>query len=125
MLLRLLFEKGKSVAYEIEYIEQNSATVGVRLVDEAQKGILEKKICELNDVIADDAKLEKAFVEYLSTWNPLINTWIQPYKGKFLPGLHKRGLLPSLIGSDKKLLLANLVRCESHRDVLLSSISER
>jgi poly-gamma-glutamate synthesis protein (capsule biosynthesis protein) len=125
MLLRLIFAKGKSVGFEMEFVKQNNESAGVKLIDKDLKEFFVQKIYEINEIINDDSKIENAFSEYLSTLKPLINTWIQPYKGKILPGLHKRGLLPSLIGKDKKLLLVNLIRCESHRDTLLNSILKK
>ena len=77
----------------------------------------------LNAIIADDEKLASAFQKYIETWKPVMNTWIQPYKGKYLPSLYKKGLLPSIISQNKKRLFTNLIRCEAHRDILINSIN--
>ena len=68
-------------------------------------------------------KLEAAFLKYAETWKAVMNTWIQPYKGKIMSSLYKRGLLPSIITKKKKLLYTNLIQCEAHRDILLQSIN--
>ena len=78
---------------------------------------------QINKIIADDESLNKAFNKYIEEWRPLMQTWMQPYTGKFLPSLFKRGLLPAIMGRKKKLLLTNLARCESHRDILIPSIN--
>jgi poly-gamma-glutamate synthesis protein (capsule biosynthesis protein) len=78
---------------------------------------------QLNKIINDDIQLKNNFEVYAKSWKPLMNTWIQPYTGKYLPSLFKRGILPTLISEDKKMLYTNLIRCESHRDILLSSIN--
>ena len=56
---------------------------------------------KLNEIIADDTKLAAAFQQYIETWKPIMNTWIQPYQGKYLPSLYKKGLLPSIINENK------------------------
>ena len=67
-------------------------------------------------------KLENEFKKFTQNMKPIMNTWIQPYLGNYLPGLYKRGFLPSIISKEKKMLYTNLIRCESHRDVLISAI---
>jgi hypothetical protein len=81
-------------------------------------------INNLNEVIQDDTLLEQKFKEYIATWKPIMNAWLQPYKGKYLPSLYKKGLLPSLLSKSKVLLYSNLIRCEAHRDILLGSITK-
>jgi poly-gamma-glutamate capsule biosynthesis protein CapA/YwtB (metallophosphatase superfamily) len=121
MLVSLNFEKNKSVGFTIEIVEQNNTKQGVYLVP--QKDNFIKKINEINEIINNDELLDQLFQKYTQTWKQTINNWIQPYQGEILPRLHKRGLIPDLIGNKKKLLLSNLVRCEAHRDVLLGTIT--
>lgn len=123
MIVRLAFEKGKPIAFENEFVHHNDENPGVEQIIGEEKANLQKHIEKLNKIIANDDELEQAFQKYIATWKPIMNTWIQPYKGKYLPSLHKKGLLPSLISKDKKLLFTNLIRCEAHRDVLLNSIN--
>ncbi|NOR88215.1 MAG: hypothetical protein GQ527_11450 [Bacteroidales bacterium] len=123
MLVRMEFKKNQPISFEIEFVTQNTDTLGVFLMNELTKKEMLTNVKELNSSINDDEKLEKEFKNYIASWKPLMNTWIQPYKGKIMPSLHKRGLLPSLIGKRKKLLLTNLIRCEAHRDILIDSIN--
>ena len=122
MLLRLVFKKGEAVRYETEFFQQNDERAGLYLLSRDKELAIKKQLEDLNLIILNDEKLEMAFQNFCNNLKPLINTWIQPYRGKMLAGLHKKGLLPSLIGSRKKLLLTNLIRCEAHRDTLLNSI---
>ena len=123
MIVRLHFEKGKPVAFEREYVEHNTDEVGVRLLGSDERKKIEEHQEQLNCIIADDEKLQNAFDDYVQQWKPVMNTWIQPYKGKYLPSLYKKGLLPSIISKNKKLLFTNLIRCEAHRDILINSIN--
>jgi poly-gamma-glutamate capsule biosynthesis protein CapA/YwtB (metallophosphatase superfamily) len=120
MLVRLNFHSNKEITFELEFVEQNNNNIGVYFVKD--KSPFLSNIQELNFIIQNDELLNMKFTEYASTWSSVINTWLQPYTGKVLPGLHKRGFLPSLIGKNKKLLFSNLIRCESHKDILLASI---
>ncbi len=123
MIVRLHFEKGKPITFEKEFVSHNTDEVGIRLLTSEEKKMIENHQEQLNSIIADDAKLQSAFDEYVQKWKPVMNTWIQPYKGKYLPSLYKKGLLPSIITKNKKLLFTNLIRCEAHRDILINSIN--
>jgi len=123
MMVRMEFKKDKPISFEMEFVEQNTDKLGVFLVDNQTKQTMRTNLEKLNMIIADDEKLRDAFQNYIASWKPLMNTWIQPYKGKIMPSLHKRGFLPSLMGENKKLLLTNLVRCEAHRDILINTIN--
>jgi len=123
MLLRLIFEKGKKIGYEFFISAHNNSQPGIFLLDTENQKKWRVKIDEINQIIADDAALNKAFDKYIEEWRPLMQTWMQPYTGKFLPSMFKRGLMPAIMGRKKKLLLTNLARCESHRDILIPSIN--
>lgn len=122
MIVRLGFEKSKPVSFEMEFVNHNSDAVGVTLFKEEDKKAMLLHLDKLNDTIADDAKLQEAFDQYVASWKPIMNTWIQPYR-KSLASLYKKGLLPSIISKSKKKLFTNLIRCEAHRDILLNSIN--
>ena len=123
MIVRLGFEKGKPITFEMDFVLQNSNEVGLSLLNGADKKSMLEHLEKLNATILDDTKLQDEFNKYAATWKPVMNTWIQPYKGKIMSSLYKRGLLPSIITKRKKLLYTNLIRCEAHRDILLQSIN--
>ena len=123
MIVRLNFEKGKPVTSEMEFVAHNSDKPGVFLLKDEEKTNLQSHLLGLNAIIADDEKLQHEFDKYVLTWKPVMNTWFQPYKGKIMAGLYKRGLLPSIITKNKKLLFTNLIRCEAHRDIVINSIN--
>lgn len=123
MIVRLGFEKGKPLSYEMQFVSHNDEKEGVFLLTENESTTIRLHLQELNKIIADDAKLESEFKKYIDSWKPLMKTWMQPYRGKYLPGLFKKGLLPSLLSKEKQMLFTNLIRCEAHRDILLNSIN--
>ena len=123
MIVRLNFEKAKPVTFEMEFTSHNNEEAGVFLMSETEKNTMQNHLLQLNEIIADDEKLELEFQKYIETWKPIMNTWIQPYQGKYLPSLYKKGFLPSIINENKKKLFTNLIRCEAHRDILINSIN--
>jgi poly-gamma-glutamate synthesis protein (capsule biosynthesis protein) len=123
MIIRLHFEKAKPVTFDMEFVSHNNEEAGTYLLPEVEKTAIQNQLLLLNAIIADDKKLASAFQKYIETWKPVMNTWIQPYKGKYLPSLYKKGLLPSIISQNKKRLFTNLIRCEAHRDILINSIN--
>ncbi|CAD5253026.1 MULTISPECIES: CapA family protein [unclassified Imperialibacter] len=125
MVPQLLFEKGKPVGYETAYVEQNSTKPGVYPLAGDRLSELMDSVEKLNTFIQDDEYLEKAFVQHADTLANLMLTWLEPYAGRILPGLRFKGWIPSLNSSRKKRLMTNLIRCESHREVLLNALNNK
>ena len=125
MMAILKFEKDKPIHFELEFFNHNNEKAGVYLMNAEEKKQKLDKVLKINEIISDDKKLKEAFETYIITWKPIMNAWIQPYQGKYLPSLYKKGLLPSIISENKKLLFSNLIRCEAHRDILLGSITTK
>lgn len=124
MLVRLVFEAGKPLSFDVKYVTQNNGDPGVKLITGEEEKKIKEKIMGLNAVIQDDEKLTNSFQEYVDSQKKITNSRLQPYTSNFLASLHLRGLLPSFIGTRKKRLLTNLIRCESHRDVLVESLKK-
>ena len=87
LLLRLIFEKNTPIKFEFKFINQNGDRPGLYGLDNESTQMQINYMESLNKIIMDDEKLEKSFVEYSLSLKSLMNTWIQPYKGKILPGL--------------------------------------
>jgi len=78
----------------------------------------------LNAIIADDVQLEARFLEYCRSVFPMYDAFLEPRFGKVITALRKRGLFPKLLSRRKRLLYLNLIRCESHREVLLKLLKK-
>lgn len=101
----------------IPYI-QNGISMGLRKLREEEYQKFEKNIEQLNDIISEDEKLSRKFEELCESSADLYNAYIEPYSNKYLHLLKRQKLFPSLLSKRKKRLLLNLIRCESHRDIL-------
>jgi len=125
LVLRLQLTPGQAVGFEYRISEHNTDRLGVRWAADADVKRIEARIQAINAIIADDAQLEAAFEAYVADWKPIMEAWVQPYRGRWLPSLYKRGWLPALMNKPKRLLLTNLVRCEAHRDIFIRSINPK
>ncbi len=108
-----------TIEFDIVPLKQGNETPGVFKLTEQEKQEFRDNLERLNEIISDDTKLENEFNAYCSALYPMYDAFIEPYFGKYITALQKRGFLPKLLSKKKRLYHLNLSRCESHRDVLL------
>ena len=101
------------------YFKQCSDEAKIILLDADEKKDIEDKIQSFNEIIANDQKLESSFNDYCRSKSRMYNSYLEPHKNKYLMALQNRKWFPTLWSSRKKLILENLIRCESHRDAVL------
>lgn len=119
-LVRLIFSD--KLEFELVAIKQNNELPGIFLLNKYELEQFEAHISYLNTIISDDAQLEKMFLDYVESVTPMYNSFIEPYFGDLISALRNRGFFPRLMSRRKRLLLLNIIRCESHRDVLLQML---
>jgi poly-gamma-glutamate capsule biosynthesis protein CapA/YwtB (metallophosphatase superfamily) len=115
---------GSKVEFEIIPFVQNLLKPGIHMLDETEKQRFFKRIDELNSMISDDQLLASKFDEYCSENAYRYDLLFEPYRNKVLAYLRKRELIPSLMSKRKKRLFLNIIRCESHRDLLLGYLEK-
>jgi len=112
-----------TIAEELEFdiipIKQGNDIPGVFHLNKEEKEAFDNELTRLNEIIVDDDLLEKEFQNYCEGVYPMYEAFIEPWFGKYITALRKRGFFPKLMSKKKRLLLLNIIRCESHRDVLL------
>jgi len=106
------------IDFEIIPLEQCNENPGVFYLDEAEKEASFNRINELIALFVDDELLEGDFIKFCEKVLPMYDAFIEPYFGKVITALKKRGLFPRFMGRKKRLFLLNLSRCESHKEVL-------
>lgn len=124
LILRLILKGNSSIDFEYQFIEQNNSAPGVRPIEGNREEKLQHEIENLNRIIQHDDQLKNRFNEHVSKLKKTTMARLQPYKNRILTGLYTRGLFPDLLAEKKKLLLTNLIRCESHREVLLEILKD-
>jgi poly-gamma-glutamate synthesis protein (capsule biosynthesis protein) len=125
MILKLNLQKPSCVDFDFELIEQNNVEPGLFILNDKNKNNKIEEINRLSEIIKDDEKLKIHFQQYCESKMKEMDLWIQPYTGRLLPRLFIRNFLPSLITKSKNQLYANLIRCESLREVLLYSLLKK
>ncbi|KAF0195918.1 MAG: Bacterial capsule synthesis protein PGAcap [Bacteroidetes bacterium] len=103
---------------------QSDELPGLRMTTRTEKGEFEDSIAELNKIIGNQDALALEFDRFCRRSEKQYLNYLQPYSNRVLNALYKRGLLPSLLTSDKKRLYNNLIRCEAHRDVILNILKK-
>lgn len=97
--------------------KQHDGRIGVEILKNDALKLFSKELENLNVIIQDDQLLGQAYKEFAENMTQQYDAFLNPYEGK-LASLFKKGLLPNVFSVKKKRLLLNLIRCESHRDVL-------
>lgn len=105
--------------FHIIPLKQGNEIPGVFHMNDKEEREFMLALEERNKIIAEDAKLAKAFEQYVEKVTPMYDAFIEPYFGKILNTIRQRGFLPNMLSRKKRLLLLNLTRCESHREVLM------
>ena len=101
----------------IPYKQCNEKT-GIVLLNSEENLNFEKKISLLNKAISDDETLEKELNIFAKKTEKLYLYHLQPYSNRILKGLFRRGFIPSLYKDNNYRLFLNIIRCESHLEVL-------
>lgn len=103
--------------FEVIPFSQHEATLGLTKLESNRLENFEAKIQHYNTIIADDERLQEEYHKFAQKMGLQYLSFINPYEGK-LSSLYKKGVLPSVFSKRKLLLLLNLVRCESHKQLL-------
>lgn len=122
MMVRLEISKGFPIQFETHYIEQYNDLPLIKMVNTEKLNELKQMQQYLNQVVLNALELKALFESFADSKKSLMNTWIEPYRGRILASLHKKGLLPNLMSKKKKQLLTVLTQCDTHREVLLHAI---
>jgi poly-gamma-glutamate synthesis protein (capsule biosynthesis protein) len=112
------FEVKSKLEFRIIPYTQCTDVPAIRLMDPDAKTKFEEAIGRLNKVISDDNQLSVEFKKHCQKVKRLYLSFLEPHSVILLHYLRNHKLFPSLISKKKKLLFLNLIRCESHRDVI-------
>ena len=114
---------GDEIVFKIIPLKQSNKQPGVYHLSKDEEDVFVKNIERLNKIIENDEQLEAEYNNYCTSVFPRFDAFIEPALGKYITFLRKRGLFPRLVSGNKRLLLLNLIRCESHREILIRMLS--
>lgn len=77
---------------------------------------IEESIENLNQIIINEDMLREKTEAYYSVCDDVVKTQLFPINNRWIKGLWRRGLFPSLSSKKWLMYLCDFVMCESHRD---------
>lgn len=89
------------------------------MVDEEESERRNQYLDTLNQTIGNPDALAEKFNEMISDRRQLYQAYLEPRMPRIIGAAQRRGWLPSLLSRRHRTLLLNLVRCESHREIVL------
>lgn len=96
----------------------------VRLMVDDEKKRFENNISALNEVIADDQKLQQELDKFIVSRRSSIMSVFTRYTNRYLRGAVGRHWIPYLLPKSKVLDMIDYISCESQRDVTLGYLEE-
>lgn len=123
----------KGMAVEIDFSKSNINTVNhifyqsindkafELLEGEAAKTEL-SEIDKLDKIIQNDEELDRKFQAWIEKSRKYYKINIEPHSIRILQALQNRKIVRSLWSKRKKLFLINMLRCESHREMLIQQL---
>lgn len=108
---------------EIPYI-QCCQEPGIVIIKGGAYEKFHSEFADLNSVIAERAKLEEKYEDFVLSKRRNSLSRILPYSNRILTALYKRGYIPSMLNSKMVLSRLNAIRCQSHRDMLVKNLEE-
>lgn len=117
--LMLSVNIGDTLTWEQIPIEQCNVDAVIKILPYED---VMQKVEELNSIITNDDRLKQAYHSMLEKVHPL--SPMQPYTNHYVRALYHRGFLPNLISKQKQTEILNAVRCESHRELLITYLEQ-
>lgn len=113
----ILQEEG--VTFEIHHFDQCTDDTLFALPDKNEIDSRNQALAELNRIIADPGALNDAFIQLVQGRTRQYQAYLEPTLNRWISAAQNRGLLPSLLTKKQRRLLLNLIRCESHREIVM------
>ena len=83
-----------------------------------------ENIQKLNEVIGSPEKLQKKWNDYLEKTGKKYLTYIEVPNNRYIRGARYYRLIPGFLTKRHKALILNLMRCESHREIMKASLEK-
>lgn len=114
----LEFKAGDVKLETVPYVQCDGEPI-VRLMKVDEKRQFEQRIQQLNEVIADDEKLQEELNKFIVRRKSSIMSIFTPYSNRYLRAAASRHWIPYLLPKSKVLDMIDYISCESQRDITL------
>lgn len=119
ILVSLDLSPGQGISFEILHFDQCTDESFFSLCSEAETEKRNLILSRYRSVIDNDKELARHFREFAESKAKQYMAYVEPVPSRYYRALVNRGWLPSLLSKKRRLYLENVIRCESHREVLL------
>lgn len=123
-MVKLMIEK-TSLNYEIIPYRQCDKDWTVTLLKGDELKGFNRDLAGLNEIIQDDTLLRQKFKEYNRDNDFLYRKMLEPYSGRIMNALYRRGLVPSFMGEERLLALIDFLGCESHYERVMDYLNDK
>ncbi|MCX5814223.1 MAG: CapA family protein [Proteobacteria bacterium] len=125
MAVELILEKYAPIKTRIFGFEQCREELGIRTFDNQEIDLFRDRIEKLSTIIANPDLLETEWAAF--SQGRELSYVIESFGlNRIETFLYKKNIMPFWrVNEQKRLCLLNLIRCESHRDVLINALSEK
>lgn len=114
---------GNDFDFKLYHFSQCTDEALFYLADDEESIVRDSRLKQLNDVISNPEILAESFENFISDRQHLYRGYLEPKLPRFLGAAQRRRWLPSLISRRHRMLLLNLIRCESHREIIVKLLS--
>lgn len=122
-MVMLNFNNEKDTYEVLPYIQCDKQPI-VRKMSHEEVLRFQDGVNAINAIIQNRDLLNKQLQRFVKETSEGYKLALEPYTGRISRKLYSLGLLPSFCKGKKKVLLKNLLRCESHYERLLASLEE-
>lgn len=123
-IIELTLDKS-GVNYKITPYRQCDNSFNIELLGGEEVKSFNKMMEGLCSTIQDETKLKKIFQLYNKENNYFYKKMLEPYSGRVMNALYRRGLLPSFIGRERVLALIDFIGCESHYERVMDYLVDK
>lgn len=123
--IHFFIQKDKDIKFEIIPYSQNNLVLGLKLLQETERDLFFKKIQNLNEIIKDRSKLESEWLEMVKKYEKWYLSYLMPLNNNKVSALFSKFNIDPPYSKKNWLKLLNIIRCESHYDIFLSSLKNK
>ena len=122
--VNLILENGK-IDFKMHLFYQNNERVGIQMfnLEEIEKFNIENQ--RKTEIIQSDQLLKSEFDKFLIKQEKAYLSLLEPTNNKYILAIMNRGWFPRIINKYQSMLLLNIIRCESHREIVINTLSKR
>lgn len=115
---------GNNVDMTLFPFRQCDNEIGVHLLKGEEFDKWEERNKEKTLIIQNDELLEKQFSTFIETKEEDYLNRLEPFSSRIAQWALRKGIIPRFINDNKRRIYLNIIRAESHRDVILRVLSK-